>query len=664
VCRDCATKAAMIGASAMKRQFGAGEVGARMNKMARTNVSADVMAFMQGGGQPVGGVTVEDFVRNNNLDDRAANDLLQASPEVQMSVMARGDLSGTRNPSSAVIGRIRDAIKGDTGGGVGAGPANEHASLLAMLAGAGGQGQASGNDSFDQLMAAALAQSQETVPNVVIAYVAQSVPDQGYTLVAEDLSNPASNVYILNHQICNAAALSKAKGVAFQPSVNEMGQLVVTAPLWLLCGKLEDGKPVSWCQNVGSLGMPSPSGDIFVRCPEVKTKFGRAPYVFSKVVEVCGLEGGDEICFDVHVSPKGLPQVSAPVWRKHVEGEAAQAAARAAAIGPPTQDWEPKGKGGGKGMTQLQMNGISQMKGKVGKGDGPPADVRDGPGIAKQFDASLLSIAILKKTIPEKGFSLLTCDPSDESNEIYIHKSVASPEALTACSAVAFRPHTNAKGQMQASAPVWLLNGTEVTDAPVSWGAYMGTIAELSTFGDGFVHCPEAKEEFLSEPFIFRKLMATCGLEEGDEVCFDVTLSASGKPQVGAPIWKKNNDSGKGGDKGFGKGGMAEGFEGKGGKDGKGKGGSENTMEAMMAMMAAAKGAQQGGKGKGGSWQQEESWQGGEDFGKGGGKGDGNNFGFDKFELAAELIFAMADQSGGDWGGDGGWGGGGWGGGW
>ena len=56
-----------------------------------------------------------DFIRNNNLDDRASKDLLTASPEVQMSVMARGDLSGTRNPSSAVIGRIRDAVQG-TGG--------------------------------------------------------------------------------------------------------------------------------------------------------------------------------------------------------------------------------------------------------------------------------------------------------------------------------------------------------------------------------------------------------------------------------------------------------------------------------------------------------------------------------------------------------------------
>jgi len=62
---------------------------------------------------------VADFVTQNNLDSRAANDFLTESPEVQAAVMARGDLAGTRNPSSAMLGRIRDAKKGDSGGGKG-----------------------------------------------------------------------------------------------------------------------------------------------------------------------------------------------------------------------------------------------------------------------------------------------------------------------------------------------------------------------------------------------------------------------------------------------------------------------------------------------------------------------------------------------------------------
>merc|ERR1719361_1812811 len=65
-----------------------------------------------GGGDGRGGISamdVEEFIRNNRLDERAADALREAPADVQETVISRGDLSETRNPSSALIGRLRDA---------------------------------------------------------------------------------------------------------------------------------------------------------------------------------------------------------------------------------------------------------------------------------------------------------------------------------------------------------------------------------------------------------------------------------------------------------------------------------------------------------------------------------------------------------------------------
>ncbi|CAE7495410.1 ettA [Symbiodinium sp. KB8] len=52
---------------------------------------------------------VEEFLRHNKVDERAAQDLRECPPEVQKRVLTRGDLNSARNPSAAVLVRIRDA---------------------------------------------------------------------------------------------------------------------------------------------------------------------------------------------------------------------------------------------------------------------------------------------------------------------------------------------------------------------------------------------------------------------------------------------------------------------------------------------------------------------------------------------------------------------------
>jgi len=58
---------------------------------------------------------VEDFIRRHNVDDASANSLRDAPPEVQGRVLEK-DLEGARNPSSALVARIRTA-KQDLGMG-------------------------------------------------------------------------------------------------------------------------------------------------------------------------------------------------------------------------------------------------------------------------------------------------------------------------------------------------------------------------------------------------------------------------------------------------------------------------------------------------------------------------------------------------------------------
>lgn len=49
------------------------------------------------------------FIRDNAIDDRAAADLKECNAEIQRKVLARGELSTARNPSAALLARIRDA---------------------------------------------------------------------------------------------------------------------------------------------------------------------------------------------------------------------------------------------------------------------------------------------------------------------------------------------------------------------------------------------------------------------------------------------------------------------------------------------------------------------------------------------------------------------------
>merc|ERR1711920_915253 len=56
-----------------------------------------------------GDVDVEAFIAESNLDERAQMSLRDCSKAVQAAVIARGSLGDRSNPSSTLMGRLKDA---------------------------------------------------------------------------------------------------------------------------------------------------------------------------------------------------------------------------------------------------------------------------------------------------------------------------------------------------------------------------------------------------------------------------------------------------------------------------------------------------------------------------------------------------------------------------
>jgi len=81
-------------------------------KLSAANGSSNSAASAAGATTRIERATPEDvdrFLSENRIDDRAARELRVESLEVQTTVINRGPLTNCTNPSSALLGRIRDA---------------------------------------------------------------------------------------------------------------------------------------------------------------------------------------------------------------------------------------------------------------------------------------------------------------------------------------------------------------------------------------------------------------------------------------------------------------------------------------------------------------------------------------------------------------------------
>lgn len=273
--------------------------------------------------------------------------------------------------------------------------------------------------------------------------------------------------------------------------------MVDVPPGWELVGYASQGKEVEFGAHMGKISRILSNGCAFVECAEVNEAYGQDAYIHSSVVQQCGLEAGDEIAFNVHVSSRGLPQVSAPVWKKggHGGGGGGYRAAMAPG-GKLGGKFGGKGKfGGSPGLAAFAaLPGPSAFgKGKAAAPsaarDGAFAMTRHAPdGVLADYEQYLMGT--VKITYQHKGFSMIESPDSGLEADVYVHHSVAAPQELIPGDPVAFKVHVNAKGQPQASAPFWKLVGHNGGDCP-PLGDLVGHIHKELPNGSAFLDCPE-----------------------------------------------------------------------------------------------------------------------------------------------------------------------------
>lgn len=153
---------------------------------------------------------VDKFLDSNaDVDEGAADDLRKCPPEVQRIVLSRGDLRSARNPSAALIARIRDA-RTSTSSGSG-------------LAGGGG----GGGGGLDPGVVDAFLEANPGVDESAAASLRSSPADVQRTVIARgDLTGARNPSSALLSRIRDAK--SAPSGGAAVPGMGSMGAMVAT----------------------------------------------------------------------------------------------------------------------------------------------------------------------------------------------------------------------------------------------------------------------------------------------------------------------------------------------------------------------------------------------------------------------------------------------------
>lgn len=272
---------------------------------------------------------------------------------------------------------------------------------------------------------------------------------------------------LVPNTVASPATLQNEVAVAFKPQRTGKGQMQANAPVWFLRGNVE-GDSILWGSHTGTIAKVSAAGDAFISCPEVYNRYGRDAYIYREVRQACEVEAGDEIQFDIHLSDKGSPQVHAPVWKRNK---------------PATVVAPRKGaKGAGKDWQNVEEE-FQNAPSEIGT-------------IDFEIDRASIAVAYVKSASPEKGHSVVSVNPEDQTcDEIYVDSSVCSPSVLANETTVAFRPRRNANGRTEASSPIFLVAGRlPGVEPPSEWSQFSGILEQISPAGDGLFKSPGLKQ--------------------------------------------------------------------------------------------------------------------------------------------------------------------------
>jgi len=377
---------------------------------------------------------------------------------------------------------------------------------------------------------------------------------RGFSMVSCPDSGYDRDVFV-HKTTAHPKYLEKDAIVAFKIHLSPKGMPQASGAFWILVGRHSRSRLPEFAEHQGIIRRIKSNGNAFVDCPDLSERYGRDAFVHISVIEQCGLETGDHIAFSAHVSQAGNPQVSAPCWRRCWPEEEAteevthqrerapwykesKGAPFPALPPPPREPREPREPGGSTGSKGdwRNDNGGRPRHWEEEEAEQPrqqeqQQDVRIGwlPGG--------LHLGWVSRTDDQRGMSKVTCLDRSQEHEVYVHRSVAEPVALSVGDLVAFPIHMNSKGLPQASAPFWKQVGWTYKGRPIEFGRYQGLVARVLPNGCAFVNCKGVTEKHDRDAYIHQVVMNQCDLVEGNFIAFNVHISSMGYPQVSAPCW-------------------------------------------------------------------------------------------------------------------------------
>lgn len=154
--------------------------------------------------------------------------------------------------------------------------------------------------------------------SMVVAFVKSASTERGHSVVSVNPEDQMCDEIYVDSSVCSPSVLANETAVAIRPRQNANGRMEASSPIFLVAGRLPGVEPPSeWSEFSGILERITPAGDGLFKSPEVKAKHSLAPFMYKKVLNLCGLKVGDQIQFNVHIDPKGQPLVQAPVWKMY-----------------------------------------------------------------------------------------------------------------------------------------------------------------------------------------------------------------------------------------------------------------------------------------------------------------------------------------------------------
>jgi len=334
--------------------------------------------------------------------------------------------------------------------------------------------------------------------------------------------------------------------VAFKLHVNRRGSPQASPPFWKLSSRHSGAKHTQIGKYRGTVCKITDSGNAFVECLEPAGEIDRDVFVHESLVRECCLVVGDEVAFCVHYGRTGQPQLSAPCWKLSIPGQSDTTHLPHDRQDRQGGSWHSQRSGTASRKSSWDSRSVAESQLALPEPTTslqvvdhenvlPPWDEEDALDVEWKPDG--LYVGRVSETNTQRGRSMVRSPDWGDHQDVYVHKSVAEPGAISIGDIVAFQIHLNARGQPQASAPFWKQVGWRPKGKAVRFGKYQGLVARLLVHGSSFLDCTEVSECFGRDAYVHHAVMKQCDLVEGNLIAFDIHVSSSGNPQVSAPCW-------------------------------------------------------------------------------------------------------------------------------